>query len=111
MEAEGVFGFVDVAAGDLQDAVCLPAQPGGRLLASQELASGPLGRSGEQADVFGEDAGHGPFRLGEVRSHELIRRPRERALAYLATGTAHQLTLHDENTRYVLVAYPPGATP
>lgn len=34
----------------------------------------------------------------------------ERALAYLTTGTAYQLTLHDENTRYVLVAYPPGAT-
>lgn len=26
-------------------------------------------------------------------------------------GTAYQLTLHDESTRYVLVAYPPGATP
>ena len=35
---------------------------------------------------------------------------RERALAYLTTGTAYQLALHDENTRYVLVAYPPGAT-
>ncbi|SOE28432.1 hypothetical protein SAMN05442782_5264 [Streptomyces sp. OK228] len=35
----------------------------------------------------------------------------ERALAYLTTGTAYQLTLHDENTRYVLVAYPPGVTP
>ncbi|WP_168492982.1 hypothetical protein [Streptomyces mirabilis] len=34
----------------------------------------------------------------------------ERALAYLTAGTAHQLTLHDENTRYILVAYPPGAT-
>ncbi|MFD9506176.1 hypothetical protein [Streptomyces mirabilis] len=34
----------------------------------------------------------------------------ERALAYLTTGTAYQLTLHDENTRYILVAYPPGAT-
>lgn len=33
----------------------------------------------------------------------------ERALAYLTTGTAYQLTLHDESTRYVLVAYPPGA--
>ncbi|MCC5478767.1 hypothetical protein LMU33_27355 [Streptomyces sp. JA03] len=33
----------------------------------------------------------------------------ERALAYLATGTAYQLTLYDENTRYVLVAYPRGA--
>ncbi|MFG2369717.1 hypothetical protein ACGFY3_50630 [Streptomyces mirabilis] len=51
------------------------------------------------------------MRLGEVRGHELISRPRERALAYLTTGTAYQLTLHDENTRYVLVAYPPGATP
>ncbi|MFE2572071.1 hypothetical protein [Streptomyces mirabilis] len=28
----------------------------------------------------------------------------ERALAYLTMGTAYQLTLHDENTRYVLVA-------
>ncbi|MFF4752513.1 hypothetical protein ACWD5R_36460 [Streptomyces sp. NPDC002514] len=34
----------------------------------------------------------------------------ERALAHLASGTAYQLTLHDENTRYVLVAYPRGAT-
>ncbi|OXS32688.1 hypothetical protein CHR28_25065 [Streptomyces sp. XY006] len=34
----------------------------------------------------------------------------ERALAYLTEGTAYQLTLHDENTRYVLVAYPPGVT-
>jgi hypothetical protein len=33
----------------------------------------------------------------------------ERALAYLATGTAYQLTLHDDTTRYVLVAYPRGA--
>ncbi|MFE9612086.1 hypothetical protein [Streptomyces sp. NPDC006012] len=33
----------------------------------------------------------------------------ERALAHLALGTAYQLTLHDENTRYVLVAYPRGA--
>jgi hypothetical protein len=33
----------------------------------------------------------------------------ERALAYLAAGTAYQLTLYDENTRYVLVAYPRGA--
>ncbi|MFB8136339.1 hypothetical protein [Streptomyces mirabilis] len=33
----------------------------------------------------------------------------ERALAYLTTGTAYQLALHDENTRYILVAYPPGA--
>lgn len=34
----------------------------------------------------------------------------ERALTYLATGTAYQLTLYDENTRYVLIAYPPGGT-
>jgi hypothetical protein len=34
----------------------------------------------------------------------------ERALAYLTTGTAYQLTLYDENTRYVLVACPPGGT-
>ncbi|WP_369235499.1 hypothetical protein AB5J56_25985 [Streptomyces sp. R21] len=33
----------------------------------------------------------------------------ERALSYLTTGTAYQLTLHDESTRYVIVAYPPGA--
>ncbi|MGR6971382.1 hypothetical protein ACU639_17640 [Streptomyces cynarae] len=33
----------------------------------------------------------------------------ERALAYLATGTAYQLTLYDDTTRYVLVAYPQGA--
>ncbi|MFE1125010.1 hypothetical protein ACFW6R_00005, partial [Streptomyces albidoflavus] len=32
----------------------------------------------------------------------------ERALGYLITGTAYQLTLHDESSRYVLVAYPPG---
>ncbi|MGW1557883.1 hypothetical protein ACWCQ1_15410 [Streptomyces sp. NPDC002144] len=32
----------------------------------------------------------------------------ERALTYLTTGTAYQLTLYDEHTRYVLVAYPPG---
>ncbi|WP_374117872.1 hypothetical protein [Streptomyces sp. S07_1.15] len=31
----------------------------------------------------------------------------ERALAYLAAGTAYQLTLHDEECRYVLVAHPP----
>ena len=35
-----------------------------------------LGRSGEQADAFGEDAGHGPFRLGERRGHELVGGPR-----------------------------------
>jgi hypothetical protein len=34
----------------------------------------------------------------------------ERALTYLATGTAYQLTLHDESTRYFLVVYPPGGT-
>ncbi|MEV4450829.1 hypothetical protein [Streptomyces mirabilis] len=34
----------------------------------------------------------------------------ERALVYLTTGTAYQRTLHDENTPYVLVAHPPGAT-
>jgi hypothetical protein len=34
----------------------------------------------------------------------------ERALTYLATGTAYQLTLYDENTRYFLAAYPPGGT-
>lgn len=34
----------------------------------------------------------------------------ERALSYLATGTAYQLTLYDENTRYMLMAYPPGGT-
>ncbi|MFB7501599.1 hypothetical protein ACFC09_44320 [Streptomyces sp. NPDC056161] len=33
----------------------------------------------------------------------------ERVLAYLVMGTAYQLTLYDENTRYVLVAYPRGA--
>ncbi|WSP77561.1 hypothetical protein OG324_21205 [Streptomyces sp. NBC_01236] len=33
----------------------------------------------------------------------------DRALAYLTSGMAYQLTLHDENTRYVLVACPPGA--
>jgi hypothetical protein len=33
-----------------------------------------------------------------------------RTLAYLTAGTAYQLTLYDENTRYVLVAHPPGAT-
>lgn len=34
----------------------------------------------------------------------------ERALAYLATGTAYQLTLYDETTRYVLTACPSGGT-
>ncbi|MFF0222753.1 hypothetical protein [Streptomyces sp. NPDC004629] len=33
----------------------------------------------------------------------------ERALAYLSTGTAYQLTLYDDTTRYVLAAYPRGA--
>ncbi|WP_055494789.1 hypothetical protein [Streptomyces sp. TP-A0356] len=33
----------------------------------------------------------------------------ERALAYLAAGTAYQLTLYDDSTRYVLVANPRGA--
>lgn len=33
----------------------------------------------------------------------------ERALAYLTAGTAYQLALHDENTRYVLVIYPSEA--
>ncbi len=33
----------------------------------------------------------------------------ERALAYLAAGTAYRLTLYDDSTRYVLVAYPRGA--
>jgi hypothetical protein len=32
----------------------------------------------------------------------------ERTLAFLTTGTAYQLTLHDENTRYVLAVHPPG---
>ncbi len=35
----------------------------------------------------------------------------ERALAYLTSGTGDQLTLYDESTRYVLLAYPAGATP
>ncbi|MEU2875336.1 hypothetical protein [Streptomyces sp. NPDC007070] len=34
----------------------------------------------------------------------------ERALARMATGTGYQLTLYDDSTRYVLAAYPPGAT-
>ncbi|MFE7946946.1 hypothetical protein [Streptomyces sp. NPDC057426] len=34
----------------------------------------------------------------------------ERALAYMTAGTGYQLTLYDENTRYVLVAYPAGPT-
>ncbi|WP_245876593.1 hypothetical protein [Streptomyces uncialis] len=34
---------------------------------------------------------------------------RDRALAYLTGGMAYQLTLHDESTRYVLMACPPGA--
>ncbi|MCX5049383.1 hypothetical protein [Streptomyces sp. NBC_00474] len=34
----------------------------------------------------------------------------ERALSYLTTGTAYQLTLYDENTRYVLAACPSGGT-
>ena len=33
-----------------------------------------------------------------------------RALAYLTSGKGYQLTLHDESTRYVLLAYPAGAT-
>lgn len=32
----------------------------------------------------------------------------ERALGHLAAGTAYQLTLHDEDTRYILVASPAG---
>ncbi|MEU1068766.1 MULTISPECIES: hypothetical protein [Streptomyces] len=35
----------------------------------------------------------------------------ERALAYLTSATGYQLTLYDESTRYVLLAYPAGATP
>ncbi|MFG3004559.1 hypothetical protein [Streptomyces calvus] len=35
----------------------------------------------------------------------------ERTLAYLTSGTGYQLTLYDETTRYVLLAYPAGATP
>ncbi|RZE99788.1 hypothetical protein C0L86_13405 [Streptomyces sp. SCA2-2] len=34
-----------------------------------------------------------------------------RALAYLTNGSGYQLTLHDESTSYVLLAYPAGATP
>ncbi|WP_260677609.1 hypothetical protein [Streptomyces albidoflavus] len=34
----------------------------------------------------------------------------ERALAYMTAGTGYQLTLYDENTHYVLVAYPTGLT-
>ncbi|GGV91896.1 hypothetical protein [Streptomyces massasporeus] len=34
----------------------------------------------------------------------------ERALAYMTSGTGYQLTLHDDSTRYVLLAYPAGAT-
>jgi hypothetical protein len=34
----------------------------------------------------------------------------ERALAYLTAGTGYQLTLYDDTTRYVLAAYPTGAT-
>ncbi|GHI47565.1 hypothetical protein [Streptomyces albidoflavus] len=34
----------------------------------------------------------------------------ERALAYLTGGTGYQLTLYDENTRYVLMVHPTGAT-
>lgn len=45
----------------------------------------------------------GRYWLRDEREHE-------RALTYLTKGTANQLTLHDENTRYVLVAYPPGVT-
>ncbi|OLZ64658.1 hypothetical protein AV521_34040 [Streptomyces sp. IMTB 2501] len=42
--------------------------------------------------------------------HWLTNEPEhERALAYLATGTAYQLTLYDKNTRYALVASPRGA--
>lgn len=35
----------------------------------------------------------------------------ERALAYLTAGSGYQLTLHDENTRYILVVHPTGAMP
>ncbi|WP_393100565.1 hypothetical protein [Streptomyces sp. LN325] len=45
-----------------------------------------------------------------MRSEGVGEREHERSLTYLTTGTAYQLTLHDENTRYVLVAYPPGVT-
>ncbi|MET7778296.1 hypothetical protein ABZU94_35625 [Streptomyces mirabilis] len=56
----------------------------------------------DQLDMAYAQPGH--YWLRDEREHE-------RALAYLTTGTAYQLTLHDENTRYALVAYPPGATP
>ncbi|MEU8471809.1 hypothetical protein AB0F30_28530 [Streptomyces sp. NPDC029006] len=32
----------------------------------------------------------------------------ERALAYMTGGTGYQLTLHDESTCFVLLAYPVG---
>ncbi|MFE1248813.1 hypothetical protein [Streptomyces sp. NPDC058741] len=35
----------------------------------------------------------------------------ERALAYMTSGTGYQLTLHDDSTRYVLLAYRAGAAP
>ncbi len=34
----------------------------------------------------------------------------ERALAYMTCGMGYQLTLHDDSTRYVLLAYPAGST-
>ncbi|MEV6961343.1 hypothetical protein AB0M97_19510 [Streptomyces sp. NPDC051207] len=35
----------------------------------------------------------------------------ERALDYLTAGTGYELTLHDESTRYALLACPVGVTP
>lgn len=35
----------------------------------------------------------------------------ERQLAFLNGGTGYQLTLYDESTRYMLLAYPTGPTP
>jgi hypothetical protein len=34
----------------------------------------------------------------------------ERALDHLTAGTGYELTLYDESTRYVLLAYPVGVT-
>lgn len=55
----------------------------------------------DQLDTAYAQSGH--YWLTDEAEHE-------RALAYLTSGSAYQLTLHDESTRYVLTASPTGAT-
>ncbi|MEU0335711.1 hypothetical protein [Streptomyces sp. NPDC006193] len=67
-------------------------------------AAYPLGTSHITDQLDPAHAGPGRHWLTDDQEHE-------RVFAYLVTGTAYQLTLHDEDTHYVLVAYPPGAAP